>query len=241
MAVGPRKNQAECYLYLQMMYIVPTPIGNLKDITLRGLEILKTVDIILAEDTRTSKKLLIHYQIETSIRAYHAHNEHKILDGIISDLQSGKDIALISDAGTPGLSDPGFLLIRACLEKEIAFTVLPGANALVPAIVGSGLPNHHFHFEGFLPHKKGRKTRLEYLAQLPDTFIIFESPHRIQRTIRELSQYCGEDRSITLVREISKKFEQFLSMTLSELHIYMEEHPVRGEIVLVVNGIQNRP
>ncbi|MGB0864692.1 MAG: 16S rRNA (cytidine(1402)-2'-O)-methyltransferase, partial [Saprospiraceae bacterium] len=174
-----------------MLYIVPTPIGNLEDITFRAVRILKEVDIIFAEDTRTSKKLLNHFEINTPLRSYHLHNEHKITDGLVQQLAAGQTAALISDAGTPAISDPGFLLVRACIQAEVKVECLPGATAFVPALVASGLPNDKFFFEGFLPHKKGRQTRLKYLAGLTYTFIIYESPYRLVKCLEQLSEHCG--------------------------------------------------
>ncbi len=220
-----------------MLYIVPTPIGNLSDITLRAIEVLKEVDLILAEDTRTSKKLLSHYKIDTPIRSYHIHNEHKILEDILSQLNTGVKIALVSDAGTPGISDPGFLLSRACTENSIEVCALPGPTAFVPALLASGLPCDAFHFEGFLPHKKGRQTRLIYLASLPTTFILYESPHRIKRCIKELLDHCGEERKVCVSREISKLHEEHIRGTLAEVYQVLESRKtIKGEIVVCVAG-----
>jgi len=177
-----------------MLYLVPTPVGNLSDMTYRAVEVLKTVSYILAEDTRTSGRLLKHYEIETSMRSYHAHNEHKTVDRIIDELKTEVDIALITDAGTPAISDPGFLLVRACHENDIAVTCLPGATALIPALASSGIPCDRFHFEGFLPHKKGRQTRWKYLAQLEHTIALYESPHRIKKCLKEISEYLDPER-----------------------------------------------
>ena len=170
-----------------MLYLVPTPIGNLEDMTHRAVRILKEVDVVLAEDTRTSKRLFQHYEIETSLKSFHAHNEHKVLENWVSQLETGATVALISDAGTPAISDPGFLLVRACVEKGIKVECLPGATAFVPALVASGIPCDRFHYEGFLPHKKGRQTRLKYLASLPNTFVLYESPHPILKCLKELA------------------------------------------------------
>ncbi|MCL4153815.1 UNVERIFIED_CONTAM: hypothetical protein GTU68_031201 [Idotea baltica] len=220
-----------------MLYIVPTPIGNLEDITLRALRILKEVDLILAEDTRTSKKLLIHYEIDTPLRSFHSHNEHAVTENIIAQLQQGSSIALISDAGTPGISDPGFLLARACHEGDVKVSALPGATALVPALVASGLPSDKFHFEGFLPHKKGRQTRLLYLADLPNTFILYESPYRLLKCLQQLSEFCGADREACVARELTKVFEEVKTGPLSELCEHFESKgKVKGEIVVVVAG-----
>ena len=220
-----------------MLYIVPTPIGNLEDITLRALRILKEVDLILAEDTRTSKKLMMHYEIATPLRSYHAHNEHSITKSIIQQLALGQDIALISDAGTPGISDPGFMLTRACMEENIPFQCLPGATAFVPALVNSGLPCDKFYFEGFLPHKKGRQTRLKYLCELPYTFVLYESPHRLVKCLKQLAEFCGEERLACVSRELTKMYEENVTKSLSNLILHFDtEKKVRGEIVIVVEG-----
>ena len=219
-----------------MLYIVPTPIGNIEDITLRAINVLKECDLILTEDTRTSGKLLKHYDIATSTRSYHAFNEHKITGEIISLLQSGQDIALISDAGTPGISDPGFLLIRACITESIEVICLPGATAIIPAVVKSGIPCDKFHYEGFLPHKKGRKTRWEYLAELPVTFVLYESPHRINKCIQEITTHCGPDRRCAVIREISKVFEEAIRGTAGEVLVEIESRKIKGEMVVVVQG-----
>lgn len=219
-----------------MLYIVPTPIGNLKDITFRAVNVLKTVQLILAEDTRTSKKLLQHYQIETPLRSFHAHNEHGVLDQIVAQLEEGIDLALISDAGTPGISDPGFLLTRACQEKGIPVSCLPGATAFVPALVASGLPMDKFHFEGFLPHKKGRHTRLTYLAALSHTFILYESPHRLVKCLGQLIEYCGADRKACVCRELTKLHEEVTTASLADLLKKYEGGKVKGELVIVVAG-----
>ncbi len=219
-----------------MLYLVPTPIGNLEDITLRALNVLRDVDLILAEDTRTSGRLLKHYDIQTPLRAYHAHNEHSSTEGIVERLQAGATMALVSDAGTPGISDPGFLLVRACRQAEIKVECLPGATALIPALVASGLPANRFHFEGFLPHKKGRQTRLQYLATLSDTFILYESPHRLLKCLQQLSEHCGAERQACVAREISKLHEDLRTAPLSKLITHYNEKKVKGEIVIVVAG-----
>ena len=220
-----------------MLYIVPTPIGNLDDITLRALQVLKTVDLIIAEDTRTSGKLLKHFEITTPSRSYHAHNEHGITPQLIEQLQAGKSIALISDAGTPGISDPGFLLARACVQAAIKVECLPGATAFVPALVASGLPCDRFHFEGFLPHKKGRQTRLIYLAALEHSFVLYESPHRLLKCLKQLAEFCGEDRLACVCRELTKLHEEITTDTLAQLTLQYEARPkVKGEIVIVVSG-----
>lgn len=221
-----------------MLYLVPTPIGNLEDMTLRAIRVLKEVSLVLAEDTRTSKRLLDHYEISTPLRSFHAHNEHKALSRIVDELASGADFALISDAGTPGISDPGFLLARECVRRDIRVECLPGATAFVPALAASGLPSSAFHFEGFLPHKKGRMTRYKYLAELENTFIIYESPHRLMKCLEELKLYCGETRTAAVCREISKKHESIITKPVSELIDYYKQHEdeIRGEIVIVVAG-----
>jgi 16S rRNA (cytidine1402-2'-O)-methyltransferase len=219
-----------------MLYLVPTPIGNLEDMTLRSIRVLKEVQYVLAEDTRTSKRLLDHYEIKTQLRAFHAHNEHKALAPVLEQLKSGIDIALISDAGTPGISDPGFLLARACKQEGIQVVCLPGATAFVPALASSGLPSDTFHFEGFLPHKKGRQTRLTYLATLPHTFILYESPFRLVKCLEELQQHCGPDRLACVAREISKMFEEINTQPLSALAAHYTAKPPKGEIVVLVTG-----
>lgn len=221
-----------------MLHLVPTPIGNLEDITLRALRILKEVDVILAEDTRTSKKLLQHYDIDTPLRSHHAHNEHATVAKIVEDLQSGTRIALITDAGTPGISDPGFLLVRACVQAEVAVECLPGATAFVPALVSSGLPMDKFFFEGFLPHKKGRQTRLKYLSALPYTFILYESPFRLVKCLEQLQEHCGTERLACVCRELSKLHEEVKTDTLANLQQYFSSKKVKGEIVVVVAGMK---
>lgn len=221
-----------------MLYLVPTPIGNLEDITLRALRVLREVELVLAEDTRTSRKLLAHYQIETPLRAHHAHNEHRAVEAIVEQLQRGATYALITDAGTPGISDPGFLLVRACVQAGIRVEALPGPTAFVPALVASGIPCDRFHFEGFLPHKKGRQTRLQYLAALPATFVLYESPHRLLKCLGQLAEFCGPERMGCVARELSKLHEEVRTGSLSELIAYYESDAgtVKGEIVIVVGG-----
>ena len=219
-----------------MLYIVPTPVGNLDDMTFRAIEVLKTSDLILAEDTRTSSILLKHFDIHTPLRSHHKFNEHQTVAGVAEQLRSGLNIALISDAGTPAISDPGFLLVRAAAEAGVEVQCLPGATAFVPALVDSALPNDRFYFEGFLPQKKGRRTRLEELAELPHTFIIYESPFRLQKTLEQLAQVCGPDRQASVSREISKLHEQTLRGTLRELAAHYKDNPPKGEIVIVVAG-----
>ncbi len=216
--------------------IVPTPIGNLKDITLRAIEILKEADLILAEDTRTSGKLLQHYGVDTTLMSHHMHNEHKKLNSLIQRLQSGENMALISDAGTPSISDPGFLLVRACIEHRIKVECLPGATAFVPALVLSGLPSDRFVFEGFLPVKKGRQTRLTQLATESRTIVVYESPHRLLKTLKQMGEVFGTDRNASVSREISKLHEETVRGTLAELADHFEKHTPRGEFVIVVAG-----
>ncbi len=217
-----------------MLYLVPTPIGNLEDITLRAIRILKEVDLILAEDTRTSGKLLKHYEIETNMRSHHTHNEHHTLDQIIEQLKSGVNIALITDAGSPGISDPGYLLVRSAVQEKIQIVPLPGATAFVPALTASGIPCDKFHFEGFLPHKKGRQTRLKYLATVPNTFVLYESPFRLIKCLKQILEFCG-DRPAAVGREISKMYEEIATGSISELIDEFEKRDkVKGEIVVVV-------
>ena len=220
-----------------MLHVIPTPIGNLEDITGRALRLLGEVELILAEDTRTTKKLLSHYGIDTPLRSFHAHNEHGILQGVLQQLKDGTNIGLVSDAGTPGISDPGFLLVRACREAGVAVTCLPGATAFVPALVVSGIPCDRFHFEGFLPHKKGRQTRLKYLAALPHTFVLYESPYRLVKLLEQLIAHCGPDRQACVCRELTKIHEESLTLPLQELKAsYEERDKIKGEIVVVVSG-----
>ncbi|NOR86390.1 MAG: 16S rRNA (cytidine(1402)-2'-O)-methyltransferase [Bacteroidales bacterium] len=221
---------------MSKLYIVPTPIGNLEDITLRAIRILKEVDLILAEDTRTSGKLLKYYDIKTQQHSHHIHNEHKSIEQIISRIKSGETMAIISDAGTPAISDPGFLLVRACVENDIEVDCLPGATALIPALVNSGLPNDKFHFEGFLPHKKGRHTRLQILAKLEYTFILYESPHRLLKALKQFAEYFGMERKISVSREISKMYEETVRGSLQEVIQAFENRTVKGEIVIVIDG-----
>ncbi|MBO3115318.1 16S rRNA (cytidine(1402)-2'-O)-methyltransferase [Winogradskyella sp. DF17] len=218
------------------LYIVPTPIGNLKDITFRAIEVLKGADLILAEDTRTSGKLLKHYGIATPMQSHHMHNEHKTVKGLVERLKSGISIALISDAGTPAISDPGFLLVRACVENNIEVDCLPGATAFVPALVNSGLPNDKFVFEGFLPVKKGRQTRLILLAEETRTMIFYESPHKLIKTLGHFCEYFGEDRLVSVSRELSKLYEETIRGTAKYVLKYYTSKPPKGEIVIVVAG-----
>ena len=219
------------------LYIVPTPIGNLEDITLRAIRILKEVALILAEDTRTSGKLLHHFEINTPMQSHHMHNEHKTVDGLVKRLQNRvEDIALISDAGTPAISDPGFLLTRACIENGIEVECLPGATAFVPALVNSGFPNDRFVFEGFLPLKKGRQTRLKLLAEETRTMIFYESPHKLIKTLTHFAEFFGEDRAISVSRELTKLYEETIRGKVKEVLEYYTEKPPKGEIVIVVKG-----
>ncbi|BDQ10919.1 16S rRNA (cytidine(1402)-2'-O)-methyltransferase [Sediminibacterium sp. TEGAF015] len=220
-----------------MLYLVPTPLGNLKDITLRALEVLNAVDVILCEDTRTSSKLLQHYAIQKPLSPYHQHNEHKIVAHIADQLAAGKNMALITDAGTPGISDPAFLLVRECIQRDIKVETLPGAAAFVPALVNSGLPTNRFVFEGFLPLKKGRQTLFKKLATEERTMIFYESPMRLVKTLEEMAQYFGEDRICSVARELTKMFEEHKRGTLKEVASYFKAKSVKGEIVLVVAGL----
>ncbi len=218
------------------LVLVPTPIGNLEDITLRALRVLRECDFILAEDTRESRKLLTHYSIDKPMFSYHQNNEHKILDGIVSKIEGANQVALITDAGTPAISDPGFLLVRECLRRNIEVECLPGANAFVPAVVISGLPCESFVYEGFLPHKKGRETRIKKIAGSEYTTVLYESPHRLLKTLEQLIQFCEPERSCSVSRELTKKFEQTIRGTLSEVHHYFSTHDIKGEFVIVVAG-----
>jgi 16S rRNA (cytidine1402-2'-O)-methyltransferase len=223
-----------------MLYLVPTPIGNLKDITLRALEVLKEVDLILAEDTRNSSHLLNHYQIQKPISPYHQHNEHKVLQHIIEQLQAGKKIAVVTDAGTPGISDPAFLLVRECIRAGVKVESLPGPTAFVPALVNSGIPCNRFCFEGFLPVKKGRQTLFKQLATEERTMIFYESPLRLVKTLDEFIVYFGAGRQVLVSRELSKMFEENKRGTLQEVADYFREKTVKGEIVIVVEGIEKK-
>jgi len=219
-----------------MLYLVPTPIGNLKDITLRAIEVLKEVDLILAEDTRTSSKLLNHYQITKPLSPYHQHNEHKVLQHLVSQLLEGKKMAVITDAGTPGISDPAFLLVRECIKVGIKVECLPGATAFVPALVNSGIPTNRFCFEGFLPLKKGRQTLLKQLAEEERTMVFYESPVRLAKTLNEFATYFGEERQCSVSRELTKMFEENKQGSLKEVAAHFGEKVVKGEIVIVVAG-----
>lgn len=221
-----------------MLYIVPSPIGNLADITFRAIEVLKSVDLILAEDTRTSGKLLRHYQIEKPTTPYHQHNEHKIVTHLTEQLLAGKTMALITDAGTPGVSDPAFLLVRECIKNDIKVECLPGATAFIPALVNSGLPMNSFCFEGFLPLKKGRQTFLKKMANEDRTMVFYESPMRLIKTLKDFIEYFGADRQCCVSRELTKIYEENKRGTLQEVHDYFNAKTVKGEIVIVVEGKQ---
>ncbi|WP_367330113.1 16S rRNA (cytidine(1402)-2'-O)-methyltransferase [Sphingobacterium multivorum] len=221
-----------------MLYLVPTPIGNLEDMTFRAINVLKEVDLILAEDTRTSAPLLKHFGIEKKVFAHHQHNEHKAVSEIIKFLKEGQNIALISDAGTPAISDPGFLLVREAIKEGLEVQCLPGATAFVPALVNSGLPNDRFCFEGFLPVKKGRQTRLKALAEEKRTMIFYESPHRILKTIEEFITVFGPERQASISRELSKLYEENVRGTLTDLKLHFENNPIKGEFVFCVAGLE---
>ena len=221
---------------MSKLYLVPTPIGNLEDMTFRAIRILKEVSFILAEDTRTSGKLLKHFEITTQMHSHHMHNEHKSIEGILKRIQAGETCALISDAGTPAISDPGFLLTRACVENNIEVDCLPGATAFVPALVNSGLPNDKFVFEGFLPVKKGRQTRLLLLAEETRTIIFYESPHKLVKTLGHFAEYFGKDRQVSVSRELSKMFEETIRGTATEVLAHYTAKPPKGEIVVIVEG-----
>jgi 16S rRNA (cytidine1402-2'-O)-methyltransferase len=219
-----------------VLYIVPSPIGNLQDITFRAVDVLKNADLVLAEDTRTSSRLLQHYQIVKPITPYHQHNEHKVVHHLVDQLRAGKTMALLTDAGTPGISDPAFLLVRECVKADIRVECLPGATAFVPALVNSGLPINRFCFEGFLPPKKGRQTLLKKLAEEERTIVIYESPMRLVKTLEELTQYFGPDRLCSVSRELTKMFEENKRGTLTEVAAYFAAKGVKGEIVVVIQG-----
>ncbi|WP_127018934.1 16S rRNA (cytidine(1402)-2'-O)-methyltransferase [Flagellimonas beolgyonensis] len=218
------------------LYLVPTPIGNLEDITLRAIKVLKEVDVVLAEDTRTSGKLLKHFEIDTPLQSHHMHNEHKQVEHLVGKLKGGAVYALISDAGTPAISDPGFLLTRACVENGIEVECLPGATAIVPALVNSGLPNDRFVFEGFLPVKKGRQTRLQQLAEETRTMVFYESPHKLVKTLTHFVEYFGPDRPVSVSRELTKLYEETVRGTMEEVLQHFIHKPPKGEFVIVVGG-----
>ncbi len=220
------------------LFLVPTPIGNLEDMTLRGIRILKEVDVILAEDTRTSARLLDHFEISNKLFSHHKFNEHKTVEMIARQIENGKNVALISDAGTPGISDPGFLLVRTCLEKDIEIECLPGATALIPALVNSGFPTDRFTFEGFLPQKKGRQKKIKELGTETRTMIFYESPYRLVKCLEQLAEFMGSERKACVSRELSKLFEENRRGTLAELIEYFGSKAVKGEIVVVVEGFK---
>lgn len=219
------------------LYLVPTPIGNLKDLTFRALEVLQQVDLVLAEDTRTSSHLLKHYQVNKPITPYHQHNEHKVLQHLVSQLSEGKTMAMVTDAGTPGISDPAFLLVRECVKAGIAVECLPGATAFVPALVNSGIPTNRFVFEGFIPVKKGRQTLLKQLQAEERTMIFYESPMRLVKTLQDFIEYFGAGRNVSVSRELTKMFEENKRGTLQEVHDYFAAKTVKGEIVIVLEGL----
>ncbi|CAN5178582.1 16S rRNA (cytidine(1402)-2'-O)-methyltransferase [soil metagenome] len=221
---------------MSKLYLVPTPVGNLEDMTLRAIRILNEVDYILAEDTRTSGKLLKHFEIKTPMQSHHMHNEHKTVENVVRRIQNGENFALISDAGTPAISDPGFLLVRACVEAGVEVDCLPGATAFVPALVNSGFPNDKFVFEGFLPVKKGRQTRLKLLSEEQRTIIFYESPHKLLKSLSQFTEYFGGDRQISVSREISKLHEETIRGTVTQVLDHYTKKPPRGEIVVVVSG-----
>ena len=226
------------YLYIMagILYFVPTPIGNLEDMTFRALKVLKEVDYILCEDTRTSGILLKHFEISKPLKSYHLHNEHHTTQRVIDDLKNGQNIAIITDAGTPGISDPGYLLAKIGTENDIEMICLPGATAFVPALVVSGLPNHDFYFAGFLPQKKGRQMKLKQLAEEKKTIVLYESPHKINTTLEQIKEFFGENTKISLSREISKKFEETTLGTIDELIAFSKSKTLKGEIVLIINN-----
>ena len=221
-----------------LLYIVATPIGNLEDITFRAVRVLKEADLILAEDTRTSGFLLKHYEIKTPMQSHHKFNEHKTVDNVVQRIKNGQTVALISDAGTPAISDPGFLVVRQCVENDIEVECLPGATAFVPALVASGLPNDRFTFEGFLPQKKGRQTKMRELSTEKRTMIFYESPFRLAKTLTQLAENFGNERKASVSREISKVFEETKRGTLQDLSLYYTEHNPKGEIVVIVAGLE---
>lgn len=223
---------------LSKLYIVPTPIGNLEDMTLRAIRILKEVDLILAEDTRTSSKLLNHYEISKKLYPYHQFNEHKVVTALAERILAGEVMALITDAGTPGISDPGYLLIRECVKNNIEVECLPGATAFIPALVNSGLPSDKFFFEGFLPHKKGRASRLKYLSSVPNTIVLYESPHRLNKALIQLITNFGPERKASVSRELTKMHEETIRGTLQEISDYFKEKTIKGEIVIVIGQIE---
>jgi 16S rRNA (cytidine1402-2'-O)-methyltransferase len=223
---------------MSKLIIVPTPIGNLEDITLRAIRILKEAELIFAEDTRVTKKLLNHLEIQKQVQPFHAHNEHKALSSAINLIKSNETTVLVSDAGTPGISDPGFLLVRECLLQDIEIECLPGPAALIPAIVASGFPCDRFVFEGFLPHKKGRQTRLLAIAEEKRTTILYESPHRLIKCLGQIAEFMGEDKKVCVARELTKIYEEYQRGTAAEVKEYYEQHPPKGEIVIIISGCE---
>ena len=221
---------------MSKLYLVPTPIGNMEDITLRAIRVLKEVDVILAEDTRTSGNLLRHLEISKPMTAFHIRNEHQVVERIADRLEAGETMALVTDAGTPAISDPGFLLVRECVKRNINVECLPGATAFVPALVNSGLPAEKFIFEGFLPHKKGRQTKLKAIAEYPYTTILYESPFRLVKTLQQLAEVCGAERHVSVARELTKIYEENARGTLAEVIEYFGKKEVKGEIVIVLEG-----
>jgi 16S rRNA (cytidine1402-2'-O)-methyltransferase len=218
------------------LVLVPTPIGNLEDITLRAINTFKNAELILAEDTRVTKKLLNHLEIQKNVQSFHIHNEHKVLNNVIAQISSNILTVLVSDAGTPAISDPGFLLVRACIENNIKVSCLPGPTAFVPALVASGFPTDRFAFEGFLPHKKGRQTKLKQIAEEDRTVVLYESPHRLVKALEQIVEFMGENKKVCVVREISKIYEEFKRGTASEVKTYYQNHPPKGEIVIIIEG-----
>lgn len=225
---------------MSKLYIIPTPIGNLEDITYRAVKIMKEVDVLLAEDTRQTKKLLDHYGIQRALKAFHQHNEHRITQSIAGQVAAGQSVGLVSDAGTPGISDPGFLLVRACIEAGVEVECLPGATAFVPALVNSGFPMDKFCFEGFLPHKKGRQKRLKELADEERTIIFYESPHRLVKALQQFMEHFGENRQASVSRELTKVYEETKRGSLKALYDYFNAQKVKGEFVIVIKGMDKR-
>jgi len=222
------------------LFVVPTPIGNLEDITLRAIRILKEAEVIFAEDTRTTRRLLKHLGIEKQVLAFHMHNEHRVLKQSVDRIKSSSSIALVSDAGTPGISDPGYLLIRECIQENVVVDCLPGPVAMIPAIVASGFPCDRFVFEGFLPHKKGRQTKLKLIAEEKRTTILYESPHRLVKCLGQIVEFMGEDKNVCVAREITKMYEEYKRGTAAEVKEYYENHPPKGEIVIVIEGLDSK-
>ena len=225
---------------MSKLYIVPTPIGNLEDITLRAIRVFKETELIFAEDTRVTKKLLSHLEIQKPVHPFHAHNEHKSLNSAIDKIKANSHTVLVSDAGTPGISDPGFLLIRECISRGITVECLPGPAAVIPAIVGSGFPCDRFVFEGFLPHKKGRQTRLLAIAEESRTTVLYESPHRLVKCLGQIEEVMGGDRQVCVARELTKLYEEFQRGSVSDVKVHYESHPPKGEIVIIIEGIQTK-